>query len=216
MRDGYVFYRSFAEALEDLDDKTFRQVVTDMTWYALDGREPEGTGIASAVFKLIKPQIDANNRRYENGRKGGRPKKEESKTVGTSVVRKATRKPLNEAENWFEEFWEEYPRKVAKADAKKRYLSKCKSREMHEKIMFGLAIAKRSWNDPKYIPHPSTWLNQERWNDDPKALIPSDTRIKIDVPDYIIQQESGTLPESEKASQEMIDEIRKWQEAMEE
>jgi len=29
------------------------------------------------------------------------------------------------------------------------------------------------WQDPSYIPHPSTWLNQERWEDekDEKLLV---------------------------------------------
>ena len=31
------------------------------------------------MFKLLKPQLDANTRRYENGCKGGRPKKTEEK-----------------------------------------------------------------------------------------------------------------------------------------
>ena len=26
-----------------------------------------------AIFKLIRPQVDANNKKYENGKKGGRP-----------------------------------------------------------------------------------------------------------------------------------------------
>ena len=77
MREGFVFYRSFAEALADLDDQTFRKVMDAIMWYALDGKEPELAGIPSAIFKLVKPQIDANQRRYENGRKGGRPKKGE-------------------------------------------------------------------------------------------------------------------------------------------
>lgn len=40
--------------------------------YALDGVEPELNGIISGMFSLIKPNIDANNKKYENGKKGGR------------------------------------------------------------------------------------------------------------------------------------------------
>lgn len=36
------------------------------------------TGIAKNLFTLIKPQILANNKRYEDGKKGGRPKKKTS------------------------------------------------------------------------------------------------------------------------------------------
>ena len=71
-REGFVFYRSFKEAISDLDDSTYRQVVDVIADYALDGKEPECTGVVSTIFKLVKPQIDANNKRYENGKKGGR------------------------------------------------------------------------------------------------------------------------------------------------
>ena len=42
--------------------------------YALDRSEIELSPIAKAMFGLIKPQLDANNVRYENGKLGGRPK----------------------------------------------------------------------------------------------------------------------------------------------
>ena len=81
-RNGFVFYRSFAEALSDLDEITRAHCYDALIEYALNGNEPSLNGIESAVFKLIKPQIDANNRRYENGCKGaefgklgGRPRK---------------------------------------------------------------------------------------------------------------------------------------------
>lgn len=39
-------------------------------------------------------------------------------------------------------------------------------------------------------------------------------RIVIPAPDYITQQENGTLPEGKKPSQELIDEIKQMQESM--
>lgn len=71
-REGFVFYRSFKEAISNLDDSTYRRVVDVISDYALDGKLPECSGVVSTIFKLVKPQIDANNKRYENGKKGGR------------------------------------------------------------------------------------------------------------------------------------------------
>lgn len=73
-RDSFVFYGSFYEALSSLDDATRLECYDAMTQYALSGIEPELDGVAKAIFALIKPQIDANNRRYANGCKGGKPK----------------------------------------------------------------------------------------------------------------------------------------------
>lgn len=75
MRDSFVFYRSFAESVKNLPPEEYKKVMQSILDYALDGKEPEQSGIEYTVFCLVKPQIDANNKRYENGKKGGRPQK---------------------------------------------------------------------------------------------------------------------------------------------
>ena len=70
---------------------------------------------------------------------------------------------------WFAEFWKEYPKKVGKADAEKKFNSKCKSEKTFMEIMDGLNKQNQtvfSKREMKYIPNPSTWLNQERWSDE--------------------------------------------------
>ena len=79
MRDGFVFYRSFFECFEDLSKKDKLILFDALCNYALNDIEPELTGVPAAIFKLLKPQVDANNRRYENGKKGGRPKETKDK-----------------------------------------------------------------------------------------------------------------------------------------
>ena len=71
MRESFVFYESFYLALAELSATQQGKIYTAICRYALYGEEPELKGASAAVFKLIKPQIDANNRRYENGKKGG-------------------------------------------------------------------------------------------------------------------------------------------------
>lgn len=73
MRDSFVFYRSFMEAIEDLPAEDFKRCVVSLTEYALDDKEPDASGVVKTFFKLAKPQIDANNKRFENGCKGGAP-----------------------------------------------------------------------------------------------------------------------------------------------
>jgi len=66
----------------------------------------------------------------------------------------------------FEEFWAWYPRKVGKAAARKAW-KKCKTDS--ETVIAGALRMATDSNLPEmqFIPHPSTWLNEERWNDDP-------------------------------------------------
>lgn len=83
-RDSFVFYRSFCESIQEIPDKDERLSAYESIFnYALNGIEPDNNGYAKAIFTLIKPQLDANNKRWKNGKKGaehgkkgGRPKTE--------------------------------------------------------------------------------------------------------------------------------------------
>lgn len=70
----------------------------------------------------------------------------------------------------FQEFWAAYPNKKAKAVAQKSWEKINPDPKLFAEIMSGLEKAKKSsqWvkNDGQYIPHPATWLNQQRWNDE--------------------------------------------------
>ena len=74
-RDGFVFYKSFAEAICDLQDDVKLECLNAIIDYGIYGIERELSGIPAIVFKLVKPQLDANNKRFSDGKKGGRPKK---------------------------------------------------------------------------------------------------------------------------------------------
>lgn len=69
--DGFIFYNSFFEALAYLPDAERLAAYEAICRYGLNGETPETGGIVASVFALIKPQIDANNKRREAGRKGG-------------------------------------------------------------------------------------------------------------------------------------------------
>ena len=68
--NSMIFYRSFYEALKDLPYKNKARIYDAVFEYGLNGVELELNGVERTVFALIKPQIDANNKRKENGKKG--------------------------------------------------------------------------------------------------------------------------------------------------
>lgn len=80
MRDSFIFYRSFFEAAETLKTRDKLKLFEAVCHYALNDEEIELTGAPDGMFKLLKPQLDANTRKYENGCKGGRPKAVQDKT----------------------------------------------------------------------------------------------------------------------------------------
>ena len=72
------------------------------------------------------------------------------------------------ADDEFSEFWSFYPRKVAKADARKAFKTALKQADVDDII----AGALRLRDDPnlpekKYIPYPGKWLRAEQWEDEP-------------------------------------------------
>ena len=83
MSESFVFYRSFRDALSFAPDDKYRDCIEALLSYALDGVYEEDNGIVSMFMTLVRPQIDAAQRRRKNGEKGaeygrlgGRPKKE--------------------------------------------------------------------------------------------------------------------------------------------
>lgn len=81
MADSFVFYRSFHEAIAELPREQYGNILFAVNEYALNGVEPELSGVEKTIFTLIKPQIDANNRRKSGGALGGRPKKNKKPMV---------------------------------------------------------------------------------------------------------------------------------------
>lgn len=68
----------------------------------------------------------------------------------------------------FSEFWSVYPKKVAKADARKAFAAAMKRADVDDII----AGARRLRDDPnlpekQYIPHPGKWLRGDQWEDEP-------------------------------------------------
>ena len=98
--EGFVFYRSFRDAIETLPDGQKLEAYQAIINYGIDGTEPAEPGIIQAIFMMAKPQIDANAKRKADGMKGGRPRKEKplvfnSETTGyeTENHRLETSKP---------------------------------------------------------------------------------------------------------------------------
>ena len=91
----------------------------------------------------------------------------------------------NNTDHGFNEFWSAYPRKISKKTA---YASWNRIKNLDDaltrKIMESLEEHKKSqqWqkDDGKFIPHPSTWLNQERWNDELKVKNNKNPNSKYD------------------------------------
>ena len=76
------------------------------------------------------------------------------------------------ADALFERFWQAYPRKIGKPAAKTKFVAALRTARV-EDIAAGLHRWCEHWaarGEPEFIPHPSTWLHQQRWNDTPPPV----------------------------------------------
>lgn len=70
----------------------------------------------------------------------------------------------------FESFWKAYPRKIGKGRASRTWLKLHPTQELTDRMLKAIAHARDSaqWQkeNGQFIPHPTTWLNDERWTDE--------------------------------------------------
>lgn len=89
MADLFVFYRSFRDAIREMDEHEQLETLLALCDYALDGVEPDlPTPMQRAVLTIAKPLIDASNKSREAGKRGGRPSnKDSAKTTPKTPVK---------------------------------------------------------------------------------------------------------------------------------
>jgi hypothetical protein len=93
-----------------------------------------------------------------------------------------------EASLSFEDFWQAYPRKVGKKSAETAYKKIKPSQRLFAKMIETIEAFKKSkqWQDEngRFIPNPSTWLNQGRWDDEiPDPITQSPIAGARDIPE---------------------------------
>ena len=67
IRDSFIFYRSFYQSAKKLPKEDKAELFDAICSYALDGESVEMSVVPEAIFTVIKPNLDANRRKWENG-----------------------------------------------------------------------------------------------------------------------------------------------------
>lgn len=100
-RKQFTWYRSYYDALKEIPAEEFRAIVLAVCAYALDGEEPELSGVARAIFTLIRPTLEVGRSKAENRSRteqtsisaeqtGNRPEQTKNKPEQTQNKRKQT------------------------------------------------------------------------------------------------------------------------------
>ena len=100
---------------------------------------------------------------------------------GKEGIQHASKRVESAQPEGFAEFWIAYPRKIGKGSAEKAWRKARLGKPMLQTILKAIerARATEQWRKDggQYIPHPATWLNERRWEDEPEnsAALPADS-----------------------------------------
>jgi len=78
-RNSFLIYRTYIDVIENLEDEDALLMYQAISRYALDFQVPNLEGHLKNYWKLIKPNLDANIKKYYNAKKNRKKTKHEQK-----------------------------------------------------------------------------------------------------------------------------------------
>ena len=200
---SFSLFKDYLEYMEGMSDEDLGKAMRAV-WLYENGMElPELSGMAWMLFTTIRRDLvrahAISQVRSENGAKGGKSKAEASDEEAPVSKEEANSSkpslhktldidkditpptPLGGDEGGgtpFERFWEAYPKKVRKAAARRAWKAIKPDEDLTQTILKAIELAKASpqWTKSggRFIPDPSRWLEEKRWEDQlSPALEPS-------------------------------------------
>lgn len=190
---GFVFQDEYLERLAKLSDQEVGRLVRALAEYHATGKEQELAGREGVAFDFIKVDIDRIDQKYEARCETNKNNRQQSSTIVNEkerTVTKADETPKDKVKDkdkyikdtllkestekaasldrLFDKFWACYPRREGKQMAKKAFLKIKPDEALLNTMLEAIQKQKQSaqWSDPQYIPHPTTWLNGRRWEDE--------------------------------------------------
>lgn len=153
----YPSYKHIAKIIGLKDTKGIQKTIKEfeeLGYLQIEHRKTENGGYTSNRYH-IKLGMGVETPRGEDTSRVGVSEPSNTKDdTKTNIV--------NES---FNLFWKIYPRRIGRKTALKSF-TKFDTKHF-EKILYATKLFARdnSETDEKFIPHPTTWLNQERWLD---------------------------------------------------
>jgi hypothetical protein len=106
-------------------------------------------------------------------------------TTATATQQQQDRERAAALRARFDRFWSAYPRKVKKADALKVWERLAPDDNLVEVMLRAITRQEQStqWQEERFIPYPTTWLNGRRWEDETTAASQRPAPAKGNGPD---------------------------------
>lgn len=186
-KKSVLLYCDLIHTIEKMDNETAGQFFKHYLRYINDLNPTTENLVVDLTFESVKQNLKRDLKKWEtraeksreNGKLGGRPKKEETQEtqqvilkpkepVTDTVTVNVTVKDINKDdsdESLFDSFWIKYPKKIAKEKCRAKFNKLSTSDK--DKILSTLDtyVKYKPFKDYTH-PNPETYLNQERWKDE--------------------------------------------------
>lgn len=220
MKDWFKARNIWGAAIQALSDAEAGRLMKALWKYTMTGEQQNLSGSEKAIFALILMTLsqdeeqanELSRKRADAGSLGGMQKvanqanatfatDEEANQANASNKNKNKNKDKEkekEKEYMFDRFWAAYPRHENKPAARKAFAKADPDEELLLTMLTAIEKQKSSsqWqeNGGQYIPHPATWLNGRRWEDEvqPRRAIASVNAQRYSQRDYSDEDEEAT------------------------
>ena len=191
MQDWFKARNNWGAGIDTLSDAEAGRFAKALWAYTIRGEERELAGSERALYAIAlmtlkqdeQVMADLSQKRAAAGSLGGKQTQANTSKTKQSEAKQANAPIKSKNKNTetdkeidknlslgFEEFWDAYPRKTGKGEARKIWQKLRPNSELLQQILN--AIKQQSTSDQwtkdngQFIPYPSTWLNQQRWEDE--------------------------------------------------
>jgi uncharacterized protein YdaU (DUF1376 family) len=147
--------KSHPETVQQILEEFFEFSVDDMCWHNKRADE-----------EISKFHLKSDRAKTANQIRWGSKMDTKSDTVQIATN---NHKPITNNQEYidrFDIFWKQYPRKVAKPNALKSWLKIKPDDVVLKKMLAAINHQGLSGREIQFVPHPATWLNAQRWEDE--------------------------------------------------
>lgn len=178
-----IVHLAVADVVNDLHDNEFWSAIEPLAAKCNLNRRTVERALAQLVddgwlTRLVDGKEKGQPSRYRfdiDGAEGTADRRTRVRQIAAPLRQIAAPPPIEnskELKGLFDAFYEAYPRHVGRAKAEQAFMRAVKRGTEPATIIYG---ARRFASDPnlpppaeaRFIPHPATWLNEGRWDDDP-------------------------------------------------
>lgn len=211
MREYVPIFFDWMENTQDLTDEEKGRLIDAVIMYASgeDGWEERLQGAEKIAFRFMRGQVDRNDKISKARSEAGSSKKEQTQSndnkneqtetneikteqTETKILKEEKKekekKEKEDISQRFDKFWVAYPNKKAKQDALRAFQKLKPDDDLLNRMLAALEREKESaqWQESggRFVPHPATWLNGRRWEDETTSPTPAQAARHVVAQDY--------------------------------